>query len=537
MAIVSADPPPELTPLTDPRSIPGDGVLDLDTTVRGILGRRPAVGLALGVIRDGRLSFFRGHGLADIAMRTPITEDTIFRIGSITKLLTSIAVMQLVERGLVDLDAPASDYLRAYELVRAEPGFRPTTLRHLLTHTSGIPEVRGITDLLRGAFTPSGGRPATLSVRVGEPMPSLAEYYRDGLRVVVEPGTAFAYCNHGFATLGQIIEDVSGVPLQRYLREHLFEPLGMTGSELRRSRRVLPRLATGYVLRGDGPRAVPDREWIDAGAGGVYATTRDIARFAAALLAGGGNDYGRVLDPRTLATMFEPHFQPDPRIPGMGLGFFRHDVGGHHVVGHDGILPGFNSALLVAPDDGLGVVAFTNGSSGAFAWLQLELLQVLRELLGVPGGAGRRDVPHHPEVWPDLCGRYVFPPRISDLRARLMIPGGVEVFVRGGRLMVRLLAPVPALSSGFPLEPDDDDDASAFRVDLTAFGMSRVQIVFGRVAGGRASVLHADLGGQPISLVRADPMPRRGLALGATALVAAAAAAGRYRGRGSRHVD
>ena len=109
-----------------------------------ILNRRPAVGLAVGVVRDGRLEFFHGHGLADIASNTPITEDTVFRIGSITKLFTAIAVMQLCEQGLVDLDAPANDYLRAYQLIPAEAGFRPATLRHLLTHTAGIPDVRHV---------------------------------------------------------------------------------------------------------------------------------------------------------------------------------------------------------------------------------------------------------------------------------------------------------------------------------------------------------------------------------------------------------
>ena len=102
----------------------------------------------------------------------------MFRIGSITKVFTAIAVMQLCEEGLVDLDAPASNYLRSYELVCAgAAGFRPPTLRHLLTHTSGIPDVRHIFDL----FHPD------LSVKFGEPLPSLAEYYRGGLRVVASP--------------------------------------------------------------------------------------------------------------------------------------------------------------------------------------------------------------------------------------------------------------------------------------------------------------------------------------------------------------
>ena len=87
-----------------------------------------------------------------------------------------------------------------------------------------------------------------------------------------------------------------------------------------------------------------------------------------------------------------------------------------------------------APDDGIGVIGFTNGSSGAFAWLSTELGRLLRDLLGLPQDAVRSDIPHHPEVWAELCGRYVFPPRIADLRQRLMLGLGAEVFVRGGRL-------------------------------------------------------------------------------------------------------
>ena len=366
--------------------------------------------------------------------------------------------MQLVEQGLVELDAPANDYLRAYTLIPAEAGWRPATLRHLLTHTAGIPDVRRITDLLHASLTASGGRPPQLSVDFGERLPSLAEYYRDGLRVVVEPGSAFAYSNHGYATVGQIVEDVSGMPLERYFRRRIFEPLGMADSDLVRSDRIASRLATGYEFGSHGAKAVPDRDWIGAGAGGIYSTASDMARLVAALLGGGANEHGRVLQSATLATMYEPHYQPDARLPGMGLGFFRAETAGHRLVFHDGILPGFNSELLIAPDDGIGVIGLTNGSSGAFAWLEVELGRLLRGLLGLPADAVRNDIPHHPEVWAELCGRYLFPPRIADLRQRLMLGGGAEVFVRGGRLMVRLLTPVPALYRGLPLQPDDATD-------------------------------------------------------------------------------
>jgi CubicO group peptidase (beta-lactamase class C family) len=526
-----------LRSLTDPKERPsGLGVaideLDMRTRIDEILNRHPAVGLAVGVVRHGSLEFFHGHGLADIESKTPITEDTVFRIGSITKTFTAIAVMQLWEQGLIDLDAPAKDYLRAYELIPAQIDFRPATVRHLLTHTAGIPEARHVSDLLHPEAGPFEGRPLHLSVKFGEPLPSLAQYYHGGLRVVAQPGTFFAYSNHGFATLGQIVEDVSGTTLQRYFRERIFEPLGMEDTDLIRSERIASRLATGYSLGRRGAKAVPDRDWTGPGGGGVYSTTRAMARFAAALMAGGVNEHGLVLEPTTMAMMFEPHFRPDPRVPGWGLGFARAEAGGHRLVGHDGILPGFNSALFVAPDDGVGVVAFTNGSKGAFMWMETEFKRLLRHLLDVPDEVVRPDIPHHPEVWEELCGRYRLPPRISDLRGRLAMAGGVEVLVRGGRPMIRALTPIPTLYRGLPLHPDDEADPYVFRLDLSELRMSSVRLVFGRDVASGSAAIHADLGGQPLSLIRRPTEGRARASLTAALsvlLIAAARSVARRR--------
>ena len=280
------------TPAVKTRSGKGRGRLaggvvdasEMTARVNKTLNIWPTVGLAVGVVRDGRLGFFHGHGLADIASNTPVTEDTVFRIASLTKTFTAIAVMQLWEQGLIDLDAPANDYLRAYKLMPAKASFRPATVRHLLTHTVGIREVLHPSGLLRM-------RDLGETVPLGRPVPSLAEYYRGGLRIDAEPGSRFMYTDHGFATLGQIVEDVSGMPLDRYLREHIFEPLGMTSTDLVRAARVQSHLATGYNLRSDGARAVPDYTVVTVGGGGIYSSTKDMARYMAALLGGGANEY------------------------------------------------------------------------------------------------------------------------------------------------------------------------------------------------------------------------------------------------------
>ena len=278
-----------------------------------------------------------------------VTQDTVFRIGSITKTFTAIAVLQLCEQGLVDLDAPAGEYLRAYRLIPAKPAHRPPTVRQLLTHTAGLPQLL----YPARAFQPVLGE----TVPYGQRVPALAEFYRGRLALIAEPGTRHTYSNHGFATLGQIIEDVTSQPLRRYFTERIFGPLGMTGTDLARSDPISARLATGYALRAAGPRPVRDCDLVTAGAGAIYSTTRDMARYTAALLAGGSGEHGQILKPETVTSMFAPHYQPDPRLPGVGLGFFRHDLGGHLLAGHDGLVPGFTSQMSLAPGDGTGVVA------------------------------------------------------------------------------------------------------------------------------------------------------------------------------------
>jgi CubicO group peptidase (beta-lactamase class C family) len=121
---------------------------DLKAQVAKALGRWPAAGIAVGVVRGGCPAWLWGCGTADVMSGQPVTEDTVFRIGSLTKTITAIAVMQLCERGLVDLDAPANDYLRTFRLVPARASFRPATVRHLLTHTADIGYVRRLSDVL-----------------------------------------------------------------------------------------------------------------------------------------------------------------------------------------------------------------------------------------------------------------------------------------------------------------------------------------------------------------------------------------------------
>ncbi len=485
----------------------------LEAAVSSVLSRWPAAGLAVAVVRGDQV-WFHGRGVADVASRAPVDEGTVFRIASITKTFTAIAVMQLWERGLVDLDAPAATYLRGFRLVPARPDFRPPTVRHLLTHTGGVRAVRGPADLFRPAM--GWGSPAA------GPVPSLGEYYCGGLRVDAEPGTRWAYSNHGFTALGQIVADVSGVPLARYLRENIFAPLGMESTDIVRSDRVRARLATGYEVRPGGLRPVADLEVITAGGGAAYATLRDMASFVAALLAGGANEHGSVLRRASLESMFAPHYRPDPRVPGMGLGFQRGALGGRLTVGHDGIWKGFLSDMVLVPEEGVGVVALANTGNFEPRGAPAPTTQaLLRLLLDAPAEESRPSAPQRPWLWSELCGWYAFGPgALTDPQPRMLLGAGLEVAVHRGRLVLRGQMPLPAVRRGLPLDPDGEDP-DVYRVDLSRLGAGPSRVVFSRDTAGRVSALHLTL--VPMSFVRrpnaTNPRPwvDAALAVGAAA--------------------
>ena len=448
-------------------------------TLAEVLGTWPSAGVALTVVRRGDGSWFHGHGVADTRSGEPVAEDTVFRVGSLTKTVTAVALMQLWERGLVDLDAPVADHLRSVRLVPTRPGLGPVTCRHLLTHTAGIGFWPRVSDLLRPG-TGSG-------VETRRPVGTLAEHFSHGLPYEVEPGTKWMYSNQGFAVLGQVVEDVSGTPFDRYVREHVLDPLGMQNSDLVLSDRVRGRPATGHVLRREGLRPVPRRDVPAVGGGALCSTPADLARFVEALLGGGTNGSGSVLQPETVDLMFAPHFRPDPRIPGMGLAFQRSTEGGHRVVGHNGVLSGFLAQLCLAPDDGLGVVVLSNtgGLDGRGAPVPLGVA-VLRQLLGLPRNPLRVDVPPRPEVWAELCGRYGFPPGpMTNVVLRLLMGAGARVRVRDRQLLLQALSPASVMRRGLRLHPDDPEDPYVFRVDMAEMGMATVPVVFSRDSLGR----------------------------------------------------
>ena len=213
---------------------------DLDQIVDAVLARHPLAGLSIGVVSRDGLGATAMRGVAGAGR--PVDIDTVFRIGSVTKTMTALAVVRLYETGRVGLDDPVNDHLNGLSLV-GRPRWRPATIRHLLTHTAGIGELAAWRDVL----TRMGG----LAVRPGQAVPGV-ERYHGQLRLDVEPGTKWAYANHGFNVLGLMVEQMTGEPLADHLRSLIFDRLGMQHTDLLRSPRVAGDLATGYTLKRKG---------------------------------------------------------------------------------------------------------------------------------------------------------------------------------------------------------------------------------------------------------------------------------------------
>lgn len=275
-----------------------------------------------------------------------------------------------------------------------------------------------------------------------------------------------------FRRLGQIVEDVSGEPLARYLRTHVFAPLAMDDTDLVLSGRLRAHLADGHLLRRGRLAAVRYREVATPGSGGAFSTVRDMARFVAAMLQGGGSEHGRVLAPESVASMFAPQFRPHPRVAGMGLGFERREEQGRTIISKAGTVSGFLSAIGMVPDEGVGVVVLgnTGGLDGRGA--PAPLADALTRLLaGLPQDAVRDDVAPHPEVWGALCGYYAPDAGpVTNLFPRVIAGAGLAVTVRRGELVLTPLTPVPGLRTPMVLHPDHPDDPRAYRVVYPQYG-------------------------------------------------------------------
>jgi CubicO group peptidase (beta-lactamase class C family) len=452
-------------PMTDVRS------LAIDAARRNGLG-----GIAVAIVAKDERPAIECLGLAAGADGCSVVPDTVFRIASISKTLTAIGVMQLRDQGRLQLDDPVNKYLKAFRL-EPPPHAPEVTVRHLLTHTAGIGELPRVADVTSRAVWGTGEPYA--------PASDLAALYGGVLRTEVAAGSKWAYANHGFAVLAQLVEDIADAPFVEHMREHLFDPLGMANTDYVRSERVSDALATGYHWMFGRFRPVKDYDLTLLGPGSVLSSVNDMARYVEWLLRGSAGQHGDVLAPATLQEMLSPQFTVDPRVhTRMGLAFFLDRIGPHRVGGHDGNVPGFASALLVAPDDGIGVVVLTNTSS--FIGAHVLAASAMRSLLGVPDSADlfpSAMIASRPHLWPELTGYFAPKPGfLTNVRTWQMFGGEVEVVVRHRRLVLRALSALPQLARGLELHAVDDDDPYLFAISTEGLV---VPVAFGTDATGR----------------------------------------------------
>ncbi len=290
---------------------------------------------AVLVARSDRVLLREGYGYADIQNSRPNTPDTKFLIGSMTKPFTAIAILQLAEQGLLDLDTPLSAYLPHYPAAVADI----VTIHHLLSHTSGIPDVINVPD-----FQARADKPIT-------PMEIVA-YFAD-LPSQFEPGARYAYSSSNYVLLGLIVEAVSGQPWADYIREHVCGPAEMGNTGVYLDYRDRPDFAIGYNpdSRGSLAEARVIHPSCGYAAGSLASTVDDLYRLDRAL-------YDTVLLKKaSIGKMLEPH------SPVYGYGWLVDDVAGHRLTAHGGAVPGYVSMLHRWIDDSVCVVVLSNNVS------------------------------------------------------------------------------------------------------------------------------------------------------------------------------
>jgi CubicO group peptidase (beta-lactamase class C family) len=301
-------------------------------------------GAVVVVVKDGEVLIQKGYGYADVAKRTPVDpERTLFRIGSVAKLFTWTAVMQLVESGRLDLDRDVNEYLDFAIPLHAG---KPITLRNLMTHTPGFEEV------LKNLLTNDP-----------ELLLPLEEYLKTWTpERIYPPGEVPAYSNYGAALAGYIVQRASGEPYDDYIDRHVFEPLGMANTTTRQPlpTRFASRMSKGYML-GSGP-AQPYELVGPSPAGGAAATGVDMARFMIAYLQDGQLGSARILAPETVRLMHSTRLPIVPPLNSMLLGFFQQDLHGRRIPGHDGDTQFFHSKLNLLVDQGVGVFLSMNST-------------------------------------------------------------------------------------------------------------------------------------------------------------------------------
>lgn len=413
--------------------------------------RRADVAGAAVVAFDREGPRFHGYfGHANIARGEPVTADSLFRAASISKLFTTTLVMQEIDAGRIGLDDPVNEHLDAQTRVLDANGLptRGVTIRHLLTHTSGLPVS------WKGIQYPNRVLSHIFS---GLQLPHSLEDVVAGMRTIRAPGERIVYANGAFSLLGYLVGRLNGRPFEELVKERVLEPLGMSDSGFVVEPRM-PRLATPYggtIIGGAGRKPAPFIKIFAGPAGGLCTSALELARFGRMVLLGGELDGRRVFPRALLNSALDVHSRNHPELDtGWGLGFQPHSFRGRRASGHDGGFAGVATCLQVLPDDAIGVAVLTNGGDASYVHRVAE--RVLETVLGLVPDAVHGSPAGVPDAlatrWRAFTGRVVGRYRPVD-----MLPPGTVTFVAD-----RFVRPRVALVSDGVLAVEGIDREPAF---------------------------------------------------------------------------
>jgi CubicO group peptidase (beta-lactamase class C family) len=381
---------PEKTPLTNQEPQPPVQqpsprahemtVADVEAFLDGLvplqLKRDDIAGATVSVVKDGKLLFAKGYGYADVEKQKPVSaQETLFRPGSISKLFTWTAIMQLYEQGKLDLDRDVNEYLD-YKIPDAFG--KPITLKNIMTHTPGFEEQ------IKDLFT------------VGNSKPVLGEYLKTHIPGrVYPPGTVPAYSNYATAVAGYIVERVSGRPFDEYVAENILKPLKMTRSTFSQPlpSELAPLMSNGYRLGSGSAEAFEVVNPYPAGS--LSSSATDMAQFMIAHLQDGQLGDARILKPETARLMHSRLFALDDAANAMCYGFYEESKNGQRIIGHGGDTVYFHSDLHLVLDQKLGFfVSYNsagNGGSGRLALWEAFLDRYYPHTPPAPASASAKD--------------------------------------------------------------------------------------------------------------------------------------------------
>lgn len=314
--------------------------IDVDEYVKQQMEARHIPGVSIAVVQDGKVVLARGYGMANVELAAPATEETVYELASVTKQFTATAIMMLIEAGKLSLDSRVTEVLD-----NLPAAWNQVTVRHLLNHTSGIKSYTGIPDFFKTA-------------RRDYTKTDLIKLVTD-LPMDFAPGEKYAYNNTGFFLLGMIIEKISGKDYDTFLRERIFQPLGMTASRHNNMRDIIRGRAQGYAWENG---ALRNCEYLSPtqpfSAGALVSSVLDLAKWDAALYT------DKLLKQASLAQMWTPTKLNDGKTENYGFGWATDVYRTRKRIAHGGGIQGFSTYIARFIDDKVTVIVLTNREGG-----------------------------------------------------------------------------------------------------------------------------------------------------------------------------